>query len=308
MANFSYVARMLVLLVIVGVVGFAAQRILRPSDYGELGRYRAGGLDDILAQEPRHQGREVCGECHEDILTLHQKDIHFRVNCEDCHAPGKMHVAFFSGTDDSITEEQAAMPREYTLEGCLFCHRKLVSRPRTFPQIDPVEHFEFLHVTDATTRCIECHSPHEPLFLLTKVSEARIHPIIHECGECHDTAPEGDYHNVVDHPVIFTCRDCHGKVAEDFTSREHAFMRCTACHLFHQENPTAGRIFKNGNRQFCLLCHEKKPFKDPEGVPQIVSAEHLSDMGVEDDQDPRLCLTCHLENIHASELVEVEGS
>ena len=32
------------------------------------------------------------------------------------------------------------MPKEYTLEGCLYCHRKLASRPRDFPQVDLEEH------------------------------------------------------------------------------------------------------------------------------------------------------------------------
>jgi len=295
---------MLVLLVVGGVIAVGFQRMLRPRSFGKLGTYRANAINDVLAQIPRHQGREVCGSCHEDILSLHQKDIHYNVNCEDCHGPGKLHVAYFMGTDDSITQQQAELPREYTLEGCLFCHRKLASRPRNFPQVDAVEHFKFLHVTDPKTRCIECHSPHEPLFLLTRVSDARIHPIIHECKECHARKPEGDFRKVKDHPVIFVCSDCHGKIAQDFSTRTHAFLRCTACHLFHQENPTAGRIFKNGNRQFCLLCHEKKPFKDPEGVPQIDSKAHLTELGLEDDKDPRICLTCHLGEIHDDALVE----
>lgn len=304
MANWAHVFKIFALLVAALLVFLAAQRMLRPADYGKLGNYRAGALNDLFAQAPRHEGRHVCAQCHEDIVGLHEKDVHFAVNCEDCHGPAHLHVKFFLGEGgDEIAEASAVLPREYTLEGCLFCHRKLAARPRNFPQVDPEEHFAFLHVNDATTPCIECHGPHEPLFLLTRVSEARIHPIIQECRQCHATPVEGDHRAVAGHPVIFECRDCHRKVVEDFAGREHAFLRCTACHLFYQENESAGRIFKNGNQRFCLLCHEKKDWKNGEGWPQIVPANHPE--GVEMDRDdPTLCLACHLENIHGEEAME----
>lgn len=296
----AHVWRLFGLLLLGLLVFLGAQRALRPASYGELGNYRAGSLDEILAQPLMHQGREVCGTCHEDVLAAHQKDVHFRVNCEDCHGPGRTHVAFYTGADDAIDEASAAMPKEYTLEGCLFCHRQLAARPRNFPQIDPVEHYRFLHVSDAETPCIACHSPHEPLFLLTPASEARLHPIIFECNHCHQTAPQRSHREVADHPAIFECRDCHAGVVKDAETRRHASLRCTACHLFHQENETAGRIYKNGNRRFCLLCHEQRPFKDGTAVPLIAPAEHLESMGIEGEaaDDPRICLTCHQDTVH----------
>ena len=314
MENWGHVWRLLILIILVAVIAFTVQRLLRPEGYGEVGNYRVGGLYDTMAQDLVHQGKEVCGDCHDDILSVHEKDIHFGVNCEDCHGPGHLHVKYYLGEDDSIIEEAAAMPKEYTLEGCLFCHRELVSRPRDFPQVDPAEHYRFLKVTEPNTRCIECHSPHEPLFLLTKVSEARIHPVIYECSDCHETEPQKDHRQVPDHPVIFVCKDCHPAVVKDFKTHEHAFLRCTACHLFHQETESAGRIFKNGNRRFCLLCHEKKPFKSQEELPQIVSSEHLAEQAADFEldlatiqQDPRACLGCHFDFIHDSELIEEGG-
>ena len=47
-------------------------------------------------------------------------------------------------------------------------------------------------MTDPETTCIECHSPHEPLFLLESVKQARIHPVIYECTDCHAEPPEDD--------------------------------------------------------------------------------------------------------------------
>jgi len=310
MTSTSHIRRVLFVLVTAGVLGFALQRLLRPETFGDVDHYRAASVGDILDLEVIHQGKRVCGECHKDICEIHGKDIHLNVECEDCHGPGNTHVEFHRGQSTSVSKDQAAMPKEYTLEGCLFCHRKLSARPRTFAQIDPKEHYAFLHVTDPKTRCIACHSPHEPLFLLEKVSEARIHPVIFECDHCHDTSPEGDYREVAGHPVVFICRDCHPSVVRDFAKREHSFLRCTACHLFHRENETSGRIFKNGNRRFCLLCHERKPFKDKQRLPQIVYAEHLEAMAKvmrrnadSLKEDPTACLHCHFDYVHDSGLI-----
>ena len=310
----SLVWRIVTLLVFAALAAFVVQRSLRPTSFGELGNYRLEGLYEIEEKTPVHQGKEACGECHDDVFETHQKDIHYDVQCEDCHGPGDVHIAYYSDDNKQASEEAAVMPKEYTLEGCLFCHRRLNSRPKDFPQIDLEKHYAFLHVKDTGTRCIECHSPHEPIFLLTKVEDARIHPVIFECESCHLEKPESDHRQVPDHPAIFVCQDCHPKIVEDFNGREHSFLRCTACHLFHRESDAAGRIFKNGNRRFCLLCHEKKPFKSEEDLPQVVSEEHLTEMAefLEKDakavaEDPKACLECHLDYIHDSKLLGTGG-
>lgn len=297
---------------------------MRPAGFGELGHYRSGSLTEILARRPVYQGRAVCSECHADIHGVHEKDVHHRVECEACHGPGDRHARFhraggetatkadatLTRADATLTKADATLPKEYTLEGCLFCHRRLASKPRDFPQVDPAAHYAFLHVKEPTTPCVECHSPHEPLYLLTRAADARLHPIIHECAHCHEAEPESSHRDVPDHPAIFVCADCHPKVVEDFSEREHGFLRCTACHLFHKENDTAGRIYKNGNQRFCLLCHEKTPWKAEDEVPMIVSVDHLRDMakfkGVDPaflQKDPRACLSCHLEYVHGEDVV-----
>ncbi len=309
MGRATHLIRLSLIILLLGAAGMAAQWLLRPEGFGKAGHYRYGSLDDIISQVPVHQTKAVCGECHQDILHLHDKDIHFSVPCEDCHGPGNVHVLFHREKDPSVTAMEAAMPKEYTLEGCLFCHRKLEARPRNFPQVDKDRHYAFLHVKDPETRCIECHSPHEPLFLLTAVEEARIHPVIHDCGYCHESRPEKSHREAKDHPVIFACADCHQAIVKDFQDRPHSFMGCTSCHLFHRENDTAGRIFKDGNRRFCQLCHEKKPFKDTEGLPQIEPATHMGNFAKrsgkdpkELEKDPRACLACHMDYIHDPEL------
>jgi len=331
--NYSHIKRIFALLIVAGIVGFAIRRLLVPDTFGTLGHYRTASLKDILNLEQIYQSQVACAPCHEDIYNIHEKDVHYSVQCEDCHGQGNSHIAgivkFLKQNNQrpttsgkypkealtAVPRTLVKMPKEYTLEGCLYCHRKLDSRPRGFVQIDPKQHFKTLHVTDGSIRCVECHSPHEPLYLLDPVSEARIHPTIYECDGCHKKPPEKSYKEVKNHPVIFECEDCHTAIAQDFKKREHAFMRCTQCHLYHPENETSGRIYKNGNKQFCLLCHEKKPFKDQRkdrhGLPQIDVANHLEKMPGIMRKDAQFiknsktaCLECHYNFIHDSNLIK----
>ena len=54
--------------------------------------------------------------------------------------------------------------------------------------------------------------------------------------------------------------DCHGDVVEDFASRTHAEVRCTTCHIFFRETQDAGRILRDADPRFCLLCHRAADF------------------------------------------------
>ena len=321
--------RVFALLIIALIIGFGIRQLSIPDTWGTIGHYRGDGLKDILSQQQVYQNQETCAPCH-DIYDIHEKDVHFAVQCEDCHGPGDVHIAeieafleqngqgptesgkYAEEALETVPEKLVQMPKEYTLEGCLYCHRKLGSRPHDFAQIDPEEHFEFLHVIDDSIQCVECHNPHEPLFLLQPVSEARIHPTIYECDDCHKEQPEKSYKEAENHPVIFECEDCHTAIVQDFKKREHGSLRCTACHLFHRENEVSGRIYKNGNNQFCLLCHEKKPFKDQDSLPQIDLAEHLEEMPEAAGKDAKFikesntsCLECHYNFIHDPDLIRV---
>ncbi len=287
-----------VLLVVI-MVYVGGRSLFMPEGFGEYGHYRAGALEEIADQEPLFQGREICYECHDDIVDLVKKDTHHSVSCGDCHGPALKHVAYQSGEDDEgITEEDAALPKNKDRSLCLFCHRRLRGKPRFFPQIDQESHYTFLKLKDRSVDCVECHSPHEPIFLLTEFSSARLHPVITECFHCHDPVPEQSIADVGDHPPMFFCNDCHQALSEDFENRPHSFVKCGTCHQFTKVSDTAGRIFKNGNIRFCLLCHEEKPFKDGDAVPLIRWPAHLDDEQVDEADREMTCIECHWEQIH----------
>lgn len=289
------------IIIVVIIVGFIVVRLLQPKSYGEHGRYRWDAISEIQSQNNVTQSINTCSECHTDIYQLHEKDAHYNVPCVDCHGPGNLHVSFHKGGEGAanITKDQAVMEKEYKLEGCLYCHRKLKAKPSDFPQIKQDEHYNFLHVTKPDTKCIECHSPHEPVFLLTEARQARIHPIVYRCTECHDKKPEKNFRDVQNHPAIFECQDCHADLVIDFNSKpHHNYVECRTCHLFHKENETTGRIYKNGNAKFCLMCHEKKPFKDEKYPPKIEWPAHVGGEEIIRTGDDKICLNCHQDKIH----------
>ena len=113
-----------IVIILIGVFGV---RIFQPKSYGEHGHYRWDALSEIRSQKVITQSTTTCSECHNNIYQLHEKDAHYNVPCVDCHGPGNLHTAFHKGGEGAanITKEQAVMEKEYKLEGCLYCHRKL---------------------------------------------------------------------------------------------------------------------------------------------------------------------------------------
>jgi hypothetical protein len=244
------------------------------------------------------QGKQVCGECHDDEFGRHEKDVHVSVQCEDCHGAGADHVKA-RRADAPVSEGQIFRALEQA--NCLACHRRLMARPKLFPTVDPVEHLAFVGVSDPSIPCQSCHNPHEPLFLERRVSESRIHPLIHPCSDCHAgeaveerPLPEG-------HVVTFQCKDCHSDVVADARQKAHGALDCRTCHLFRKDSEFSGRIFKNGNPRFCLMCHGKQPFKDGKRIPLLASFEaHLADVATDEADRAKRCADCHVEDwIHA---------
>jgi hypothetical protein len=288
------------------IIGLIAGKIMQPESFGLHGHFRWNAVNELQKQEVINQDISTCGKCHDDIYQLHQKDAHYNVPCVDCHGAGNLHTLYYGDekSKDTIKKELAVMKKEYNLEGCLYCHRKLKARPSDFPQINQEEHYKFLKVNDLKTKCIECHSPHEPVFLLTDAKNARLHPIVYKCTECHDKTPEKSPKEVLNHPTIFECKDCHAELVKDFSERpHHKYIDCRTCHLYHKENETTGRIYKNGNSKFCLLCHEKKPFKDDKYPPKIEWPSHAGGNEVIAKSDEKICLNCHEKQIHRMDLV-----
>jgi hypothetical protein len=136
----------LAVLFVIGVLLFLGTRaVLVPADFGELGHYRTGALDDNGQRTLVHAGRAACSECHDSGSAL-AGGAHAGVGCESCHGALGAHAS----------DPDTAKPQKLEVAAlCLRCHAANPARPQTHPQVDPGPHAE-----GAT--CTDCHEPHAP--------------------------------------------------------------------------------------------------------------------------------------------------
>ena len=277
---------------LLGLVGLAvggilaARLVLVPASFGRDGHFRGRAPREARQHQVRHFGEKACAECHGEILALHAKDAHARVACETCHGAAYEHVA-----------RNERKPRVVRSQGaCLICHQRLRARPSSFPQIEVSEHFRLVGVSDQKLSCTRCHSPHEPLFVDRDLRKARLHPLVHRCRDCHAGRADDNVPKPAAHPPIFDCQYCHKARVADFATRKHKKLRCSTCHIFRKETAFSGRIVRDSDPRFCLLCHRKAPFRDAGAAPGIEPEKHLKDMGATPKAS---CLECHKDAIHA---------
>ncbi len=273
------------------LAALVARSLAVPESFGRYGYFRGDAVRDAMtARTPRYQGKDSCFECHKLESRPNDKDVHRTVQCEDCHGPGGAHVEDAKTDNIKVNRER---------EACIVCHRLLPARPGAFPQISWRDHFKQWGVVDDKTKCLDCHDAHEPLFLKKPLAEARLHPLIHRCRDCHTGTLAENTERPATHPAIFECAYCHAAKAADFQKRPHADVKCTTCHLFIKESDFSGRIVMNDDPRFCLLCHGKAAFRsDTAAAPTIAWPKHLADEQAGTDDETTPCVGCHRAVLH----------
>ena len=130
-----------------GILTFAIARAqLVPDDFGRLGHYRAGAIDEIRARPIAHAGQKACAECHSDVVEVRLPSRHKAVSCETCHGPLAKHAA---GDDTFTFTKLDAQPL------CVRCHAAKTGKPERYPRVDVKEHA-------GDELCVSCHKPHDP--------------------------------------------------------------------------------------------------------------------------------------------------
>jgi uncharacterized CHY-type Zn-finger protein len=131
----------------VGLAVFIGGRwMLIPPDFGVLGFYRAGALEDVKAQPLVYAGQQLCLDCHTDVREVRQQARHAGVACEACHGPLAKHAS-----GDFEVRPRALNPRLL----CGQCHTATPGRRPGFPQVVPADHA-------GDVPCTDCHKPHNP--------------------------------------------------------------------------------------------------------------------------------------------------
>jgi transcription elongation factor Elf1 len=287
--SYRHTIRLFGVLTILLVAAIVVRYLASPPTFGQHGFFRGAAVDEARANPPRYLSENACVDCHEEQVELHDKDAHATVECEACHGPGWKHAA--EPEEHGVKVPEGKQP-------CLVCHRLLAARPGAFPQVQWREHYRFVGVEDEKTDCMQCHDPHEPLFMDRDLRTARLHPLIHRCRDCHIGRVNDKLPRPERHPAIFECSYCHKDMVEDFTSRAHHEVRCTTCHLFIKQSDFNGRIVRDADPRFCLLCHRDADFRSSDAPPGIDWPDHLEDVAEEPGDRDKRCIDCHRDRIH----------
>lgn len=158
-----------------GILAFLIVRwAVIPADFGTLGFYRAGAIDDARTRPIAYAGTPSCVECHvgkyeseyadpaAPPADLVKDNRHSVLRCEACHGPLAFHAI------DQTQKEQAKKAGREEGEGsgrpvplvesdklCLGCHLQLPGRPERHPQVLVGDH-------GGNDKCQSCHRPHRP--------------------------------------------------------------------------------------------------------------------------------------------------
>ncbi len=168
-----HIFRLILLLVVFAVVGYAVKEFFTVGSFYEYGHYRGDSVAEIAADKPKYQGTAYCQSCHAEQFAAWSEGVHNSpdagkiVRCEICHGPagGRDEPgAFVHASTGPVHPDnlKLAVPTD-TTELCTLCHEKMPARPAQQPQIVVSEHA-------GTQQCAVCHDPHSPLLNLVSTT------------------------------------------------------------------------------------------------------------------------------------------
>jgi hypothetical protein len=143
--SYEHLLRLAAVFLVGAILFLGLRSVLVPSDYGQLGPYRARALTENQARPVVHAGQVACLDCHADVAEIRITNAHARIGCESCHGPLAAHA-----TDPSVT---AARPDPRLT--CAICHVPNVAKPSGFKTVTFTEHAD-------PGPCTACHPAHAP--------------------------------------------------------------------------------------------------------------------------------------------------
>jgi DnaJ-class molecular chaperone len=213
------------LVFVVMIAGTAIIYYTLPRPLRDRDMQKKATIERIKAIEIKYAGSAVCADCHEEKYRLKETGYHKNLSCETCHGP----------TNEHANDPGEAIPFVISeREHCAHCHEYNASRPKGFPQINPVAH-------NPMEPCMNCHNPHDPKPLETP----------HECKACHANIART---KAVSPHVLISCTTCHEAPEQ------------------HKITPRMIRPTIPNKREFCGQCHSKTSTE--KGTPKIDILTH----------------------------------
>ena len=192
----KHIVRLILLVVALGAIGYAARSYFTAATFFEYGHYRGASVAEIAADKPKYKGSAYCQSCHAQQYAEWSKGIHNSaaagkvVTCEICHGPAgsRENKGMFehssTGTDHP-NNLKLIVPTD-TVKLCTLCHEQMAGRPAEQPQIVVATHA-------GTEQCTTCHNPHSPAII---------------GGAVASTAPPGNA--AAGEAKAAACAACHG--------------------------------------------------------------------------------------------------
>jgi hypothetical protein len=250
------IIRLLIAFAIFVCLFIVIKHFLVPESFGDIGHYRAKSIAENADHDIKFVGSAMCITCHNDIDTVKKTGVHALINCESCHGPGYKHVS------DPVTNK-LDKPDERT--DCGLCHGENSTRPSIIKQVDLAKH-------NINNKCVKCHNPHSPG--MRKIAAATT-----------DTSASA---GVTKQANTVNCAMCHDDMAKLKSSGVHKPLECMTCHTGsadkHQGDPSANKMHKPTEREFCGKCHGKGIATAKGNIKQIDLKEHNTDSK---------CIECH---------------
>ena len=205
--------------------------MLIPKSLKDVRIQQADAIKREQAKPVKFAGAHACADCHEHNYEEKKTGFHRDLSCETCHGASKAH------TEDP-TSIKPVIPKERQF--CVLCHAYNPSRPKGFPQINPMVH-------NPLKPCASCHNPHDPKPPTTP----------RECSACHGEIARM---KAVSHHVALECTTCHQTPSQ------------------HKLSPRTVKPTKPQAREFCGQCHAKGTGQ-PKGLatkhlPKVDMATH----------------------------------
>jgi DmsE family decaheme c-type cytochrome len=209
-------------------------------------------------------GSDQCRACHAEAGKSYQRTTHRheRVECEECHGPGSLHVK-------SADYGQIIKFRQKSVEAangvCLGCHASTVALQNWFSgshQAHEVRCTDCHHAHAAdpklesrrqqTEACLQCHRKQQAESNLPyhhPVREAKM-----GCADCHEPHGGTAANNLRADNLNELCFKCHAELEGPFTYQHAPVVEsCAKCHSPH--GSAHRNLLQVSEPMLCLQCH-----------------------------------------------------